>query len=122
RKAAEQGHATAQYNLGSMYQKGAAMPQDFAQAARWHRQAAEQGDPRAQLELGLLYARGEGVRKDLIKAYKWINLASAMAPLGETRALSTKARNFLERRMSRPDITKSQRLSRDWMTKHRAKK
>ncbi len=122
RKAADQGHATAQYNLGSMYHKGAAILQNFALAARWYRQAAEQGDPRAQLELGLLYARGDGVRKDLLEAYKWINLASAMAPLGETRSLSTKARNFLERRMSRPEITKSQRLSRDWMTQRRAKK
>jgi TPR repeat protein len=43
RKAAEQGLAQAQYNLGFMYDKGRGVRQDDAQAVAWYRKAAEQG-------------------------------------------------------------------------------
>ena len=48
RKAAEQGHATAQYNLGAMYGKGQGVTQDAVEAVRWCRKAAEQGHATAQ--------------------------------------------------------------------------
>ena len=35
RRAAEQGHARAQYNLGGMYDQGLAVPQDAAEAHMW---------------------------------------------------------------------------------------
>ena len=44
KKAAEQGHADAQYNLGLMYDYGGGVPEDDAEAVRWYRKAAEQGD------------------------------------------------------------------------------
>jgi TPR repeat protein len=47
-KAAEQGHAEAQYNLGVNYGKGQGVPQDYSEAVKWLRMAAEQGDPDAQ--------------------------------------------------------------------------
>jgi hypothetical protein len=43
RKAAEQGNADAQFNLGYLYDKGQGVPQDYAQAAAWYRKAAERG-------------------------------------------------------------------------------
>ena len=43
RKAAEQGHAQAQYNLGLIYGKGHGVPQDFAAGLKWLQLAAEQG-------------------------------------------------------------------------------
>lgn len=43
RKAAEQGDATAQNNLGVMYTNGLGVGQDYAQAVEWYRKAAEQG-------------------------------------------------------------------------------
>jgi TPR repeat protein len=36
RKAADQGYAKAQYNLGNMYWYGRGVPQDSAQAERWY--------------------------------------------------------------------------------------
>ena len=48
RKAAEQGDADAQFNLGLMYHNGQGVPQDHAEAARWSRKAAEQRDAEAQ--------------------------------------------------------------------------
>jgi len=35
RKAAEQGHAIAQHNLGVMYEEGQGVPQDFVSAYKW---------------------------------------------------------------------------------------
>jgi TPR repeat protein len=43
RKAAEQGDADAQFNLGWMYADGQGVLQDFKTAVTWYRQAAEQG-------------------------------------------------------------------------------
>ena len=42
RKKAEAGDATAQSNLGLMYEKGAALAEDDAKAFKWYRKAAEQ--------------------------------------------------------------------------------
>jgi hypothetical protein len=42
-KAAEQGNANAQYNLGLMYNSGEGIPQNDAEAVNWWRKAAEQG-------------------------------------------------------------------------------
>ena len=47
---AEQGDATAQFNLGVMYANGGeGVPEDDAEAVRWYRLAAEQGYAAAQL-------------------------------------------------------------------------
>ena len=43
-KAAENGDADAQDNLGFLYEFGHGVPQDDAQAAFWWRRAAEQGN------------------------------------------------------------------------------
>ena len=77
RKAAEQGLALAQNNLGVMYDHGLGVPMDEAEAVKWYRKAAEQGDPKAQTNLGLKYASGRVVPKDETEAYKWLLLAGA---------------------------------------------
>ena len=46
-KAAEQGSAVAQFNLGVMHTLGEGVPLDDAEAINWFRKAAEQGDPDA---------------------------------------------------------------------------
>jgi hypothetical protein len=43
-RAADQGDAAAQYNLGNLYLEGRGMPQDDAKALKWFRRAADQGD------------------------------------------------------------------------------
>ena len=48
RKAAEQGHAVAQTNLGFAYAIGQGVKQDFVQAHMWLSLAADQGDDRAR--------------------------------------------------------------------------
>jgi len=50
-KAAEQGHAEAQFNLGEIYSFGEGVQLDFDEAIKWHLKAAEQADAKAQLKL-----------------------------------------------------------------------
>ena len=68
-KAAEQGFADAQYNLGWCYSNGTGVLQDYKQAVYWYTKASEQGYANAQYNLGVCYYKGEGVRKDKIMAY-----------------------------------------------------
>jgi hypothetical protein len=76
RKAAEQGHAEAQANLGIMYQHGRGIPKDDAEAVKWYRKAAEQGQALGQNNLGWMYANGQGVTKDDAEAVKWYRKAA----------------------------------------------
>jgi TPR repeat protein len=76
RKAAERGHAKAQFNLGCCYRDGQGVPQDYVEAVKWHRKAAEQNLAAAQGELGDCYARGEGVPEDQVEAVKWYRKAA----------------------------------------------
>ncbi|KAF8920469.1 hypothetical protein BGZ58_004354, partial [Dissophora ornata] len=51
-KAANQGNASAQYNLGFMYEHGKGVPQDYSKAMEWYLKAANQGHASAQPNLG----------------------------------------------------------------------
>ena len=64
RKAAEQGHADAQFVLGLMYAKGEGLEKNDWKATEWFRKAAEQGHADSQFNLGVRYGFGRGVRKD----------------------------------------------------------
>ncbi|MBQ7249238.1 MAG: sel1 repeat family protein, partial [Deltaproteobacteria bacterium] len=63
RKAAEQGMAVAQYNLGLMYDHGRGVPKDEGQAMEWYRKAAEQGHAEAQQALLRIVDMAEILRK-----------------------------------------------------------
>jgi TPR repeat protein len=76
RLAAEQGNASAQFELGNMHQFGEGVPQNYAEAAKWFRLAAEQGHTEAQLYLGNLHQNGLGVPKNDAEAVKWYRLAA----------------------------------------------
>ena len=71
RRAAEQGFAAAQTNLGFMYTNGRGVAQSDTEAFKWYRRAADQGFAIAQSNLGFMYANGRGVPKDLTQAYMW---------------------------------------------------
>ena len=73
---AEQGNVEAQLILGSMYDIGRVVPQDYTEALKWYLLAAKQGDVRAQSKLGSMYDIGLGVRQDSIEAVKWWRLAA----------------------------------------------
>ena len=68
RRAAEQGYALAQTNLGAMYAFGQGIPKDDAQAVAWFRKAADQGNAGAQADLGQMYRDGRGVPQNEVQA------------------------------------------------------
>ena len=71
-KAAEQGHAGAQLNLGVIeYTK-----RDFVKAIDWYLKAAEQGNADAQFNLGVMHRNGQGVPLNHTKAVDWYRKAA----------------------------------------------
>jgi TPR repeat protein len=97
RRAAEQGDASAQNNLGIMYANGQGVPQDDELAVHWYRLAAEQGHALAQYNLGGMYNSGRGVARDTVRSYMWMLLA---ADAGDSSA----GKSAVARRLSRPQI------------------
>jgi TPR repeat protein len=77
RKAADQGNAEAQFELGKAYYRGdVGVAKDDVEAMKWYRKAADQGFAKALLELGYLYYLGlAGVAKDDVEAYAYFHLA-----------------------------------------------
>lgn len=71
RRAADMGHAAAEFRLGAMYEEGKGVEQDHGEALEWYRRAAEHGSERAQFNLAHMYANGKGVARDEAEAAKW---------------------------------------------------
>ena len=57
RKAAEQGYANAQYNLGVMHHFGEGTPENYVQAYLWYNLAATGGNERAKSDRDILRAK-----------------------------------------------------------------
>jgi TPR repeat protein len=136
RKAADQGYADAQDELGGMYELGLGVRTDYAEAekwfakaqdyfsiakmydeaawdrplaAKWYHKLADQGDKYAKFRLGEMYRDGVGVPQDYASAHMWFNLA---AEAGYPYA--SIARDELGRKMTAGQISRTQRLARDW--------
>ena len=80
RKAAEQGNATAQNNLGILYHEGQGVAKNDRVAADWLSKAANQGNASAQYNLSELYAHGEGRPRNMVIAYALYLLATTSTP------------------------------------------
>ena len=118
RRDAEQGDASAQYNLGLTYDNGIGVPQDFAEAVQWYRRAAKQGLAGAQANLGVMYANGEGVPQDYVAAHRFLNLAGAKGN-EKVNEDAGKARNRLAAKMTAVQVAEAQRRAREWKEKPR---
>jgi len=75
-KAAEQGHLTAQNNVGHMYYTGEGSTQDYIQAFKWFKKAANQDHANAQGSLGTMYYAGKGVEQSYDQAFNWFKKAA----------------------------------------------
>jgi uncharacterized protein len=112
RPLAEQGHATAQYNLGLMYGKGRGVLQNYQEAMKWYRKAVEHGNVSAQVNLGAKYVTGTGVLQDNVLAHMWFNIGGANG--NKTGADN---RVIVEKRMTPAQIAEAQKLARECMAK-----
>jgi TPR repeat protein len=88
RKAADQGYAEAQSDLGYMYSEGKGVPQDYTEAVGWDRKAADQGYARAQSALGYAYSEGKGVPQDYAQSAPWYRKAAKQGDEYAQRALA----------------------------------
>jgi hypothetical protein len=77
RKAAEGGHAKAQFWLGISYARGKGVAEDAVAAVELFKKAAAQGLAIAQSVLGVSYEQGEGVSQDFMAAAAWFAKAAA---------------------------------------------
>ena len=75
-KAAEQGNANAQYNLGLAYVNGNGVTKNYDEAVKWCRKAAEQNIAAAQYLLAEMYLQGNGVAQNYAEAMKWYGKAA----------------------------------------------
>jgi TPR repeat protein len=75
--------------------------------------AAAGGTPDALFELGLMYCAGREVELDLVSAHKWFNVA-AMRGNDDAK----RYRFEISREMSKPQISRAQRLAREWIATH----
>src|SRR5438270_109167 len=88
RKAADQGNAAGENNVGWFYEKGFGLTQNYAEALNWYHKAADAGSLQAQENLGKMYQNGLGTKQDYHEALVWYRKAadqgsaSAMTNLG----------------------------------------
>jgi TPR repeat protein len=122
RKAAEQGFAEAQRDLGGLYETGKGVPQDSTEAAKWYRAAAEQGNASAQLNLGALYLVGEGVPKDYSESYFWVKVAAATGQIPDAKSKQIGSLlDFAATHLTTAALSQAQERAREWLAAHATK-
>ena len=75
-KAANEGDAEAQYQLGLIYLYGNEEPKDARKAFEWMSRAAAQNVVPAMRELGIMLASGEGTEPDIPRAVQMLSDAA----------------------------------------------
>ena len=78
--------------MGTLYEHGQGVEQNYKSASIWYEKAAEKGHPKAQFNLGGLYYLGLGVKQDYSKCYKWLTRA-AKKITGENQEKAELVRN-----------------------------
>jgi len=76
RKAAAQGYADAEFQMGQLYDFGFGVGQDDRDALAWYRKAAEHSSAAGQRAVGDFYRKGRGVAADLAEAARWYRRAA----------------------------------------------
>ncbi|ROO29433.1 SH3 domain-containing protein [Salinisphaera orenii] len=73
---AAQGNASAQYNMGVLYDGGYGVERNYETAMEWYRRAAEQEYAKAEHNLGIMYQEGHGTEADPDRAAEWFRRAA----------------------------------------------
>jgi len=97
-RAANQGHPTAQSNLGDLFHAGKGVAQSYDAAVKYWRLAAEHGHPDTLFNLGVSYLKGHGAARDVCEALRFFDRAAAQ---GHDTAASISQKIRLA--MSRPN-------------------
>ena len=104
-KAATQGIAEAQFQLGVRYYEHAKQSKEnYAKGFSWFYKAAMQGMAEAQYNVALMYQLGRGVPTNRVEAYKWYIISASQ---GYTKSLA--ARENLGGDLARTDAAEGER-------------
>jgi FOG: TPR repeat, SEL1 subfamily len=114
KKAADMGHAEAQFCLGYAYYVGEGIIRNLDSAARWFQLSAAQGFPKAIYNLAFCYMEGKGVERDYDEA---LRLLRSAAESGLPQAQVTLAECYANGILVEKDTIESQR----WMELSRKK-
>lgn len=109
---AERGHAEAQNKVGSYYDLGLGVIQNYKEAVTWYRKSSEQGDAFAQYNLGIMYVNGRGVPQDNIYAHMWFNISESVR-----HSYAATSRDAVAKKMTAADVSKAQELARECVKK-----
>jgi len=82
KKAAKQGDAIAQLDLGIMYEEGKIVDQSYETAIEWYKKSAEQGNSHAQFNLGFIYSSVGGAYENITKGVEWYTKAAKQGEFG----------------------------------------
>jgi TPR repeat protein len=108
RPLANQGNAQAQFFMGTMYENGKGVAQDYKEAMKWYRLAADYKGYEAPLyALGSMYRNGRGVAQDYVHAYMWYSIAASSGGY-----VGTSLRDGLAKNMSPEQIAQGQELAK----------
>jgi TPR repeat protein len=113
RKAADQGYAMAQSNIGGLYIGGNGVTKSFPEAMKWFQMAAEQGNVPAQFNLAISLIAVENKPMDFIQSYKWASIA---ADQNFQQAITLL--DQLKSEMNQEQIAEGERLFHDWKSRH----
>jgi len=106
RRAADQGHPKAMYNLAMAHLSGHGVVKNAEEAVFWFTKAAEAGYRDAAVNLGVLYDRGNGVARDSGEALKWYRRAAELGDAEAAERVNSLQRKLINRyaRSSNPSI------------------
>jgi hypothetical protein len=116
RKAAKQGNAHAQAQLGEMLLANAGFSTSIkpkvaadvgSEAIKWLTLAANQSNTMAQAELAGAYFNGQFVKADLLEAYKWGDIAAHAPPSVQGSIVGSSIRDQAILKMSFDEIAKA---------------
>lgn len=110
KRAAAQGFAEAQYELGVLLTSGKAYSQNDEEAVLWYQMAANQKLAKSQFALGIMYKEGKGLKRDYVMARTWMDHA-ARSGFGNADV----ELYWLERQMSNDEINLSKKLVKGWV-------
>jgi hypothetical protein len=110
KKAAENGDAAAQYDLGLMYNDGRGTRTDRAEALVWIRRAADQDIGSAQRRMGDAYFDGAGVEQSYVTALQWFTRAANLNDAASQFRLGVMYDEGL-------GTTADARIAEDWLRK-----
>ncbi len=71
KRAAEDGYAQAEADIGELYEDGLGAKQDYARAMAWYQKAADQNNPDGQNDIGALYEHAHGINQDYAQSMAW---------------------------------------------------